>query len=40
MKNEKWTKEDVKEFVIGMLEGLTFVAFLASGYAALWLYMG
>lgn len=36
----KYSKEDIKEIAIGMLEGLVFVAFLAAGYAAIWLYMG
>ena len=40
MMEDRYTKEDIKQIAIGMLEGLVFVGFLAAGYVAIWLLMG
>ena len=36
----KYSKDDIKEIAIGMLEGLVFVGFLAVSYVFIWLMMG
>ena len=40
MNNEKWTREEVMEVVIGMLEGLPFVGFMVAAYVFFFLRMG
>lgn len=40
MNNEKWTREEIKEVLIGMLEGIPFVAMLAAAYVFFFLRMG